>query len=84
MSPNFLCAEARLIVEVDGETHDDPVAKATRTSNLNARGFWLVRVANHDVMQNLEGVAAMIEQALTLPLGPAERAPPSPLRGEGQ
>jgi len=80
---DFLCAEGRLIVEVDGDTHDDPVAEAARTSVLNARGFRVVRVANHDVMRNLEGVTAMIERALTLPLGCAERAPPSPLQGEG-
>jgi len=80
---DFLCAEARLIVEVDGDTHGYPVAEAARISVLNARGFRVVRVANHDVMRNLEGVAAMIEQALTLPLGCAERAPPSPLQGEG-
>lgn len=81
---DFFCADARLIVEVDGDTHDDRVADAVQTSALNARGFRVVRVANHEVMQNLEGVTTMIERALTLPLGCAERAPPSPLQGEGK
>jgi len=80
---DFVCAAARLIVEVGGDTHDDPTAEAVRTSALNARGFRLVRVANHEVMQNLEGVTAMIDQALILLLDCAERARPSRLRGEG-
>ena len=81
---DFVCADARLVVEVDGNTHDDADADAMRTSVLTARGFRVVRVANHEAMQNLEGVAAMIEQTLTLPPGCAGRAHPSPLQGEGQ
>jgi very-short-patch-repair endonuclease len=81
---DFVCADARLIVEVDGDTHGDPSADTVRTSALSACGFRVVRVANHDVMRNLEGVIAMIEQALTLPLGCAGRVPPSPLKGEGK
>ena len=80
---DFLCGEARLVVEVDGDTHDDPTSDARRTAALSALGFRVVRIPNREVMDNIRGVTAMIEQALTLPLGCAERAPPSPLQGEG-
>jgi len=65
---DFLCAEARLIVEVDGDSHFDQIAYDQRRTNWLAReGFRVVRVTNADVMQNIEGVLELIATALPSP-----------------
>ena len=51
---DFLCREARLIVEVDGATHstDEELHKdVTRTAFLERVGFKVIRVQNDDVLQ---------------------------------
>ncbi len=65
---DFLCAEARLIVEVDGDTHAHQVAYDDhRTAWLATEGFNLVRVTNADVMGNIEGVLDFIASNLPSP-----------------
>ena len=60
---DFLCPSSRLIVEVDGDTHD--VAKdRLRDDVLGERGYRVLRVANLDVMTNLEGVWEAVTLAL--------------------
>ena len=54
---DFLCLEARLIVEVDGETHaSTQAADAGRTAFLENEGFRVIRFSNVEVMENVEGV----------------------------
>jgi very-short-patch-repair endonuclease len=56
---DFLCREARLIVEVDGATHgedDERQRDASRAAALERRGYRIVRVTNEDVVRNLDGV----------------------------
>ncbi|WP_301182318.1 endonuclease domain-containing protein [Sphingobium sp. SA916] len=60
---DFLCPQKALIVEVDGDTHRAEEDKA-RDTTLNALGYRIIRIANHDVMQNIEGVCAAIFGAL--------------------
>ena len=69
---DFLCAERRLIIEVDGGQHS-PERDARRTAFLESEGFRVIRFWNHDVLQNLDGVWTLIEQAL-------ESTPPHPTR----
>jgi very-short-patch-repair endonuclease len=60
---DFLCAEARLIVEVDGATHssDEEVASDKRRDAwLAANGYRVLRVTNEDVYRNLDGVCETI------------------------
>lgn len=58
---DFYCAAASLIIEVDGESHDNSVNyDHDRTINLQARGLEVIRVSNHDVLNNLEGVVEFI------------------------
>ncbi|MDB5705449.1 MAG: methylase [Sphingomonas bacterium] len=87
---DFFCAEARLVIELDGETHVEPGAEAydeRRTAFIEAEGYRVRRFWNNDVMQNTEGVVAMIEEAAreSAPHPPtaSRRVPPSPLQGEG-
>jgi len=64
---DFVTLDGKLIVEVDGVTHDEPSENAkdrARTEVLESRGFLVVRVSNTDVYDNLEGVLEMIESTL--------------------
>jgi len=80
---DLYCAEAKLAVEVDGETHaHQQDYDARRTAWLEGEGFRVIRFSNDEVMRNLEGVVAVIADALTLP--PLRGGPlPLPQRGEG-
>ena len=60
---DFLCADARLIVEVDGGQHSD-AADAARTAWLEAQGFRVIHFWNNDVLSNPEGVLMRIAEAL--------------------
>lgn len=67
---DFLCLEKRLIIEVDGGQHT-PELDAKRTAYLRSQGFRVIRFWNNDVLENLDGVWATIETALTTPPHPA-------------
>jgi very-short-patch-repair endonuclease len=56
---DFVCFEARLIVELDGERHDQPESIATdaqRTAFLENEGFRVLRFWNHDLDASIDGV----------------------------
>jgi very-short-patch-repair endonuclease len=67
---DFCCAEARLIVELDGGQHATR-DETNRTSVLEAMGYLVLRFWNNDVLQNTEGV---LEEILTA----ANRHPQEP------
>lgn len=74
---DFACLEAELIVEVDGATHAEACEierDAARTAFLEQKGFTLLRVANLDIYENLDGVARLITATLA-PLGPSGHSP---------
>ena len=65
---DFLCREARLVIEVDGATHGEPDERARdaeRASRLEALGYRIFRVTNDDVMRNMSGVLTGILHALS-------------------
>jgi very-short-patch-repair endonuclease len=79
---DFLCAKKALIVEVDGDTHDERKDRL-RDDVLGQQGFRVVRVGNLDVMTNMEGVLTVIADALSA--APARWSTPHPSpSGEGQ
>jgi very-short-patch-repair endonuclease len=65
---DFVCLPARLVIEVDGDTHgsDEAEAKdARRTRAIERAGFQVIRFWNHHVKHDREGgVADMILEAL--------------------
>ena len=70
---DFCSHGARLVIEIDGDTHDArAVHDAVRTGFIVRQGYRVVRFDNSDVMTNLDGVIASIDRQL-----------PSPLVGEG-
>lgn len=52
---DFLCPQRALIVEVDGDTHDEGKDRL-RDDVLAKHCFQMVRVTNDDVMTNMDGV----------------------------
>ena len=75
---DFLCAEARLIVELDGGQHavmQD--ADRLRSDTLSAMGYIVCRHWNHDVLQNIDGV--LMDIASTIQPLPLEPPHPNPL-----
>ena len=64
---DFACVEAKLIVEVDGPSHDDPQQAAydeTRTETLLKAGWSVLRIRDDDVLTNPQSVAETILNAL--------------------
>jgi very-short-patch-repair endonuclease len=62
---DILCFAARLAIEVDGDTHaDSEHYDAARTKFIESEGFRVLRFANGDVMENVEGVLAQISLSL--------------------
>jgi very-short-patch-repair endonuclease len=61
-----------LVIEIDGETHGDRMQyDHRRTLEFERRGYRVLRFANRDVGNNMEGVLMTIADALGLPLSPA-------------
>jgi very-short-patch-repair endonuclease len=76
---DFLCPALRLVIEVDGDTHD-AATDAPRDARLSELGYRVLRFTNADVIGNIDGVFAVISDTVE-----ALRAPhpnPSPA-GEG-
>ena len=62
---DFLCRERRLIVELDGFSHNMRTGQdAARDRYLRAAGYRVLRFANADVGSNVEGVVETIRLAL--------------------
>jgi very-short-patch-repair endonuclease len=65
---DFYCDDERLIIELDGSSHDSPEAQAyglERTQWLEAQGYRVLRFLNEDVMRNFPAVLEAIKTALT-------------------
>ncbi len=76
---DFVCLEARLVVEVDGGQHADQAGKdQMRSRFLERAGFRVLRFWNHEVLEELESV----KEAIFLALQPHPH-PNLPPEGEG-
>ena len=56
---DFLCREAKVVVEVDGATHGEDheiVADQVRTRDLERLGYGVFRATNGDIYENVNGV----------------------------
>ncbi len=84
---DFVCTEARLVVELDGSQHLDALEyDASRTRFLNDEGYRVFRIWNHDVLLRLTEVLDEILRLLRTP-HPAslrEAVPLPAARGEGR
>jgi very-short-patch-repair endonuclease len=77
---DFYAPRYKLAVEVDGDSHytDSGVNHdEERTRHLEKFGIEVLRFTNPDVLHNIEGVVAVIEEALV-----RGKPPPNPLLGK--
>ena len=78
---DFVCRDARLIIEIDGAQHfeaEHEKRDARRDEYLRAKGYRVLRFNNHDVMTNRQGALEAISTALG-----ASPSLPSPAGGGG-
>src|SRR5262249_47790333 len=62
---DFVCHSARLVIELDGESHDFESRQrddARRDAWLRSQGFVVLRFTNDDVLGNLSGVLDTIRE----------------------
>ncbi len=77
---DFYCPDARLVVEVDGDSHAARQAyDERRTAWLATQGMQVVRVTNADVMSNIDGVLAYLAALSPSPSHSAAPSGPLPL-----
>ncbi|WP_428030616.1 endonuclease domain-containing protein [Ancylobacter sp.] len=60
---DFLCVDARLVVELDGGQHAVE-RDMQRTRTIEACGYLVIRFWNNDVLMNMDGVLVRILEAL--------------------
>ena len=62
---DFLCRELKLVVELDGFSHDvQPKKDERRDADLRARGYTVLHFTNDDVMEDAEGIARAIQSEI--------------------
>ena len=64
---DFICLEAKLIIEVDGAYHNEPqqqVNDRVRTDILSDMGFKVIRFTNEEVLSNPKSVLRTIKEEL--------------------
>lgn len=65
---DFYCHGAKLVVEVDGMSHDDKIRQdAARTAYIESEGLRILRVTNEDVMHDLDAVTRKIAELCGVP-----------------
>jgi hypothetical protein len=84
---DFLCFDARLVVELDGNQHAAQAGyDAIRDAWFRKEGFRVMRFSDRAALTEINGVLESIWSVLntlTRPAGEARRAP-SPIQGEGK
>ena len=66
---DFYCAKAKLLIEVDGESHFEPEQEEydkLRTKYLEELGYKVIRFTNNDVRYNIDSVASKILQTIEI------------------
>ncbi|MDR4499528.1 MAG: endonuclease domain-containing protein [Candidatus Scalindua sp.] len=78
---DFMCKELKLIIELDGITHqweETSVKDEKRSKDLESSGFMVIRFTDSEVLNNMEGVIWRIEKVIEVlesstPLIPRQR-----------
>ena len=64
---DFLCVNNKMVIEVDGEYHNDPQQQKEdqwRTENLQNKGYHVIRFKNEEVDSDIQGVIRKIKEEL--------------------
>jgi very-short-patch-repair endonuclease len=78
---DFLCREARLIVEIDGASHDSRQNHdQRRDAYMRSEDYTVLRFTDRDIAANIDGVLQAISAALEATSPPP--TPPASGRGD--
>jgi very-short-patch-repair endonuclease len=77
---DFVCAERKLVIEVDGGQHLESERDQRRDRDLGTAGFRVLRFWNNEVLMHTDAVLERIVSALARTPSPP---PPLPLKGRG-
>ncbi|MEH6951970.1 endonuclease domain-containing protein [Nitrobacter sp. NHB1] len=83
---DFACLAAKLVVELDGESHnfaDQQEADRIRDAFFASEGFQVLRFTNGEVMSSLEGVVEVIRQTAASRMGGLPPSLTLPHKGGG-
>ena len=83
---DFVCLSVKLIVELDGESHDfeeRQSADQVRDAFFASEGFQILRFTNEQVMSSLVGVVDVIRETAAARLSGSPPSLPLPHRGGG-
>ena len=64
---DFYCPEHRLVIELDGGQHYSDAGSEydkSRENYMNSMGIKTIRFSNLDILQNIDGVLAQVEESL--------------------
>ncbi len=62
---DFLCRALKLVIELDGHSHDvAPQRDEVRDHEMEQAGYTVLRFTNAEVQRNVEGVVAAISEAV--------------------
>ena len=64
---DFICLKKKLVVEVDGDYHNDPMQQQNdqmRTDYLERKGYTVIRFKNEEIGNNLHEVIMRIKEQL--------------------
>ncbi len=77
---DFVHFGKRLIIEADGSQHNESASDTQRDAWLASQGFRILRLWNHEILDNIDAVLESILTAMHVAhLSPS----PFPARGEG-
>jgi very-short-patch-repair endonuclease len=65
---DYYCHEYKLVIEVDGDIHNDEIAKqydSSRTDVLNNFGLMVIRFTNDQILYSIDTVITKIHQVIT-------------------
>ncbi len=69
---DFYCAEAKLVIELDGSQHYEPgiqAKDAERTAFLTGYDLTVIRIPNNEILDNFQGVCEYIDNTVKKILG---------------
>ncbi len=78
---DFYCPAHKLVIEVDGEIHEEPeqlARDALRTAEIESFGYRVLRLSNDEVLHHLSAVLDKIQAATDAPEGPLSSRPSHP------
>jgi very-short-patch-repair endonuclease len=62
---DFMCRELKLVIEIDGYSHDFKIDKdELRDKDLESKGYKVLRILERDILKNLEGVCLEISKTV--------------------